>query len=99
MKETKKTTNKKAAPKKAETAKKTVAARVVAAPKVVATKSKAAPAAKSTKTTAVAKKISAINKVEEKMTELKINEALAEIMEVYKRCNKYVFSYGEINFN
>lgn len=30
------------------------------------------------------------SKVEEKMKELKINEALAEIMEVYKRCNKYI---------
>ena len=30
------------------------------------------------------------NKVEEKMTELKVNEALAEIMEIYKRCNKYI---------
>ena len=30
------------------------------------------------------------NKVEKKMTELKINEALAEIMEIYKRCNKYI---------
>ena len=30
------------------------------------------------------------NKVEEKMQELKINEALAEIMEIYKRCNKYI---------
>lgn len=30
------------------------------------------------------------NKVEEKMTELKINDAISEIMEVYKRCNKYI---------
>ena len=30
------------------------------------------------------------NKVEEKMTALKVNEALSEIMEIYKRCNKYI---------
>ena len=30
------------------------------------------------------------NNVEQKMKELKINEALSEIMEVYKRCNKYI---------
>jgi len=30
------------------------------------------------------------SKVENKINELKINEALAEIFEVYKRCNKYI---------